>query len=530
MDIEVERQEEIKKIAKEMLHGIKNGEILNKEDVHHFKKYLSKKYHVSKIPTNAEILLHIEEHDSRVEKILRKKPIRTLSGVAVVAVMSSPHPCPHGRCLPCPGGPPFSSQSYTGEEPAAMRAIMHNYDPFLQTKSRVEQLRAIGHPVEKVEVIVMEGTFTSRDFLYQEWFVKRCYGALNGKEDKSLQMAMWENEKAHHRCVGLTIETRPDWCRLSHLDHMLSFGATRVELGVQILDDRILYAIQRGHTVNDVSQATRICRDAGLKVGYHLMPGLPHSTLKNDMESFKTMVRDERFKPDMIKIYPTLVVEPSLLYQKWKKGNYTPLSTEKAIDLIAEMKRYVPKWVRIQRVERDIPAPLIVEGIKKSNLRQVVLERMHENGWKCRCIRCREVGHRSYKEKIVPEKITLVRKEYTASGGKEIFLSMEDKKKDILIGYCRLRFPFAPHRPEVEEKDAIIRELKISGFSLPLGEEPCEEWQHRGYGRKLVAKAEEIAKKRGRKKILVLSGVGVKEYYRPLGYKDDGVYMSKKLE
>ena len=400
----------------------------------------------------------------------------------------------------------------------------------MQTKKRVEQLDAIGHSVDKVEMIIMGGTFTSRDFLYQEWFVKRCYDALNEKESDSLRKAMKGNEKAKHRCIGLTIETRPDWCRMNHVDYVLSFGVTRVELGVQILDDRILYAIQRGHTVSDVVEATRICKDAGLKVCYHIMPGLPHSTIKNDIKSFRAIFRDERFKPDMIKIYPTLVVKPSLLHEEWKKGKYAPLSTEEAIDLVAEMKKYVPEWVRIQRIERDIPAPLIEEGIKKSNLRQLVLKRMKENGWKCRCIRCREVGHRSYKEKIFPEKIKMVKREYKASGGKEIFLSMEDRNNDILIGYCRLRFPFAPHRPEIGKKDAIIRELRVSGASLPLRGKPDNEWQHRGYGRKLVSEAERIAEKMGSKKILVLSGVGVKEYYRSLGYKNDGIYVSKRLD
>jgi len=525
----IEKEEYIKKIAKEILYGIKNGKIASKEDIHRIKKYFGKKYCLSRLPTNSEILSHIKTKDERVTKLLRKKPVRTISGVAVVAVMSSPYPCPHGRCLPCPGGPPFSSQSYTGKEPAAMRAIMHGYDPFTQTKKRIEQLQAIGHSVDKVEMIVMGGTFTSRDFFYQEWFVKRCYDALNGEDSESLQKAMEKNEKTRHRCIGLTIETRPDWCRLSHVDKILSFGATRVELGVQILDDRVLYAIQRGHGVSDIADATRICKDAGLKVCYHIMPGLPHSTIKNDMDSFKMIFSDERFKPDMIKIYPTLVVKPSLLHEEWKKGKYAPLSSEEAISLIAEMKKYVPPWVRIQRIERDIPAPLIEGGIKKSNLRQLVLKKMKENGWRCRCIRCREVGHRAYKDKIFPEKIELVKRKYKASGGKEIFISMEDKKNDILIGYLRLRFPFASHRAEIGKKDAIIRELKVSGISLPLKKEPGEEWQHRGYGKKLIEEAEKIAEKEGCEKLLVLSGVGVKEYYRSLGYKKDGVYMSKQL-
>lgn len=528
--MDVRSEEQIKKLAKEILQGIKNGEIVSKEDIHEFKKRLGKKYHLSRIPTNAEILSYIGRQDTKVIKILRKKPVRTISGVAVVAVMSSPYPCPHGRCLPCPGGPPFSSQSYTGKEPAAMRAIMYDYDPFMQTKKRIEQLKAIGHSVEKIEMIIMGGTFTSRDFWYQDWFVKRCYDALNGRESKTLQGSVRRNERAKYRCIGLTIETRPDWCRLSHVDRILSFGATRVELGVQILDDRVLYGIQRGHTVSDIADATRVCKDAGLKVCYHIMPGLPHSTIKNDIESFKKIFRDERFKPDMIKIYPTLVVKPSLLHEEWKKGKYAPLSTEEAVDLVAEMKKYVPEWVRIQRIERDIPAPLIEEGIRKSNLRQLVLKKMKENGWRCRCIRCREVGHRTYKDKIFPEKVEMKKREYKASNGKEIFLSIEDKANDILIAYCRLRFPFAPHRAEIGERDAIIRELRVSGSSLPLKRRPDEEWQHRGYGKKLINEAEKISKSRGCDKLLVLSGVGVKEYYRSLGYKKDGVYMSKRLD
>ncbi|MCD6222826.1 MAG: tRNA uridine(34) 5-carboxymethylaminomethyl modification radical SAM/GNAT enzyme Elp3, partial [Thermoplasmata archaeon] len=255
----------------EIIEEVRKGKIKNKEDLLSFKKKLAKKYGLKKIPQDSEIL-HFTD-DERVKAILTRKPVRTISGVAVIAVMTSPYPCPHGRCVPCPGGPPYSPQSYTGREPAAMRASRNNFDPYLQTLDRVKQLEAIGHAADKIDIIVMGGTFPARDFSYQEWFVKRIYDALNGEVSSNLEEAKKKNEVARHRCIGLTIETRPDWCGLQHIDEMLKLGATRVEIGAQILDDEVLHEMNRGHTTMDTIIATRLAKDAGLKVAYHIMPG-----------------------------------------------------------------------------------------------------------------------------------------------------------------------------------------------------------------------------------------------------------------
>ena len=372
---------DLKVIAERIAEKIEKGEIKNKQDLLRYKKFFSKEYGLDRIPSDTELLASIDEESREsILGILQRKPVRTISGVAVVAVMSSPHPCPHGRCVPCPGGPPYSPQSYTGMEPAARRAERNNFDPYLQVRDRIKQLEIIGHPTDKIDMIIMGGTFPARDLHYQEWFVKRCYDALNEKNARNLEEAKRINEGAKHRCIGLTVETRPDWCRLIHVEKMLEMGATRVEIGAQILDDEILYIMKRGHTVSDTIMATQIARDAGLKICYHIMPGLPGSNYERDMESFKRMFTDERFRPDMLKIYPTLVVKPSALYEMWKQGRYRPLDEDEAVELIAEMKEYVPEWVRIQRIERDIPSNLIEAGIKKSNLRQVVQEKMRREG------------------------------------------------------------------------------------------------------------------------------------------------------
>ncbi|MEM0493517.1 MAG: tRNA uridine(34) 5-carboxymethylaminomethyl modification radical SAM/GNAT enzyme Elp3, partial [Candidatus Thermoplasmatota archaeon] len=289
--------------------------------------------------------------------------------------------CPHGRCLPCPGGPVSNTpQSYTGYEPAARRAMSNNYDPYAQTLQRLEQLKAIGHATSKVDLIIMGGTFTARDPWYQEWFVKRCFDALNKHASDTLEEAQMMNESAKSRCIGLTVETRPDWFRLQHVDNTLRFGATRVELGVQTVYDDILYVIGRGHTVQDSVDATRIAKNSGFKVCYHMMPGLPGVDNKKDMDAFRIIFNDQRFKPDMIKIYPTLTVGGTRLYDLWKDGDYEPLTTERAARVISRIKTMVPVWVRIQRIQRDIPVQYIASGVSKSNLRQIVKEEMDKNG------------------------------------------------------------------------------------------------------------------------------------------------------
>jgi len=512
--------------------------IQSKKELHEVKKKLCKKYGIDAIPPDSEILARLPSDFSEDEKenaveILRKKPTRTISGVAIVAAMTSPAECPHGRCIPCPGGPLSNTpQSYTGFEPATMRALLNNFDPFLQTTNRLKQLRSIGHSVDKVDFIIMGGTFTSRSPFYQEWFVKSCFDALNGKESSGLDESKKINETSRSRCIGLTVETRPDWFRLQHADQALGLGATRVELGVQSVFDDVLYAMGRGHTVMDSVYATRVAKDCGFKVCYHLMPGLLGSDEKKDVDCFRTVFEDGLFKPDMIKIYPTLTVKDTGLYDLWKKGGYEPLTTEKATKLVAEIKKYVPMWVRIQRIQRDIPLQHIEAGVNKSNLRQFVEAEMKKHGDKCRCIRCREVGHVSSKELIDEDDVDFDTCYYDASGSDEVFVSLVDGKSDSLVGYLRLRDIVCSHRPELlREECMVIRELKVLGRELSLGQKNKSGWQHRGFGKELVDEAERVCfEKFGKKSLFVLSGVGVKEYYRKLGFVDDGVYLKKNLQ
>jgi len=520
----------------EMILSLK---IRSKEDLHKAKVKLCSKYQMDSIPPDSEILANLPDNFSDEEQeivisVLRKKPMRTISGVTIVAVMTSPKQCPHGRCIPCPGGPEINTaQSYTGREPAALRAALNNFDPFLQTRARIEQLEAIGHPTNKIDFIIMGGTFTARTPYYQDWFVKRCFDGLNNRNSKNLEDAKKSNEKASSRCIGLTVETRPDWFRLQHADQVLSFGFTRVELGVQTVFDDLLFKMKRGHSVSDSIRATRIAKESGLKVCYHMMPGLFASNLKRDIESFRTIFKDERFKPDMLKIYPTLTIKGTELYDLWKKGEYEPLGLEDSTKLIAKIKSFIPEWLRIQRIQRDVPSQFIDAGVDKSNLRQIVKQYMMKHGLECRCVRCREIGHKSLKKEIkINEKdISFDTTFYSANGGEEVFISLISEKYDALIGYLRLRDIINPHRFELQKNPCmIIRELKVVGRELSVGKKSKKEIQHRGFGKELVNEAERICLEDFDKRhLFVLSGVGVKEYYRKLGFLDNGVYLSKEL-
>jgi elongator complex protein 3 len=523
----------------EIIDLIFSNKIKSKEELHKYKVKLCKKYNFKQVPPDSEILARLPSEFFEIDRdevidLLRKKPIRTISGVAIVAVMTSPDICPHGKCLPCPGGPQNNTpQSYTGYEPATMRAILNDFNPFLQTKTRLEQLKNIGHTTDKIDLIIMGGTFTSRIPFYQEWFVKRCYDALNEEESINFEQAKLRNETASSRCIGLTVETRPDWFRLQHADQVLKLGATRVELGIQTIFDDVLYKMNRGHTVFDSISATRIAKNCGFKVCYHMMPGLPGSNFNNDIKSFKTIFEDKNFKPDMIKIYPTLTIKGAELYSLWKKHEYKPLSNDEAVELISKIKSFVPEWVRIQRIQRDIPALYIDDGVDKSNLRQLIGLNMKKHNLRCRCIRCREIGHQLLKEKIEINKEDLVIefKNYEASGGDEIFISLLDRINDLIIAYLRLRDLNHSHRYELIKKPCmIIRELKVLGRELSIGKKIKNSWQHSGYGKELLKEAEIICLEEFNKKYLyVLSGIGVKEYYRKFGYQDDGLYLYKKL-
>ncbi len=509
--------EPMQEFSRHLIDMILAGKIKDRDQFQNEKVWACGKFGLEGVPSNSEILKFVtEEERQEVLPYLLKKPMRTMSGVAVVAVMTSPHPCPHGKCMYCPGGVENNSpQSYTGKEPAARRAERNEFDPYRQVTDRLNQLEAIGHVTDKIDLIIMGGTFTSREEEYQTWFVKRCFDAMNGKDAPDISTAHEWNENAKHRCVGLTVETRPDVFDNIQIERSMALGATRVELGVQILDDEILKFVERGHGIKEVIECTKRCKDHGLKICYHIMPGLPNSNPKHDLECFKRVIEDADFKPDMFKFYTTLVTEGTKLYQMWKDGEYEPYDTEKASDLIAEMKAIIPEYVRIQRIQRDIPAPQIAAGILQSNIREVVQEKLAKSGRKCKCIRCREVGHNDI-ELTDEKKIKLNDLTYDASGGKEHFINLT--YEDYLIGYVRLRL----------DDKATIRELKVFGKMAEIGKNG-EDWQHRGFGKELVNEAERISKENGYKNIRVTSGVGVRGYYKTLGYELQSPYVIKQL-
>jgi len=502
-------------------------DILNK-----LKLEFCRKHELSWMPRNSDILSVLPEPaKQKLMPSLRLKKVRSISGVNVIGVMSSPRGCPHGRCVFCPMEQGFP-MSYTSGEPAAMRGLQAGYDPFKQITGRLSQLEAIGHEPSKVELVIQGGTFLAAPLVYQEYFVKRCLDALNGIESSSLDEAKKAAESSEVRNVGLTIETKPDWCKIPHVDQMLRFGVTRVEIGVQVIDDKVYALTNRGHTVVDVVEAFQIARDAGLKIVAHMMPGLPGSNHEKDVDSFRTLFQDSRFCPDMLKIYPCLVMEGTELYEWWKRGLYNPIETEEAAQMIAQIKEFVPPWVRIMRVHREFPVQLIIAGVKSGNLRELALKRLAERGKKCRCIRCREIGHRTLKEKIQvnPERIQTVVLEYAAAEGKELFISSEEPEIDALVGYLRLRLPSPKaHRPEVDESTVIVRELHVYGPEVPIGRRDPDAWQHTGFGGRLLSEAEVMAKDRGARKIIITSALGTKRYYKRSGYDYVGPYMGKQL-
>lgn len=507
-------------------------------DLHHAKVRAASKYRLNKIPSNSEIILRLKNNEKRkLLPLLRRKATRTMSGVTVIAAMTEPYPCPQEEpCAYCPGGPKQGvPQSYTGHEPAAMRGIQNNFNPYLQVKARIEQLKAIGHKVDKIELIIMGGTFPATPLDYQRWFVQRCLDAITEKASANLKEAKKNAENSKTRNVGITVETRPDWAKKTHVDKMLDMGVTRVEMGVQNPSDSIYRLVGRKHSVKDVVEATRIMKDAGLKIVYHTMPGIPGSNRRRDLQAFRKIFSDPRFKPDMLKIYPCLVLKGTRTYEWYTEGKYKPYTTDEAASLIAEVKKITPPWIRIMRIQRDIPAQLIVAGVNKSDLRQIVQNRLEMEGSVCRCIRCREVGHKTRNAKIElnPRDVQILRTRYKASQGEEIFLSAEDPENDVLIGYLRLRIPSSmAHRKEIKATPCtLVRELHVYGSLVPVGKHFAKAWQHKGYGGILLSEAESITQEEyGFKKISVISALGTKQYYRRFGYNNDGVYMSKILE
>ncbi len=469
--------------------------------------------------------------DAKIRILLKTRPIRSLSGIVNVSVLTKPYPCP-GKCIYCPieKGIP---KSYLSGEPAVERAKKLNYDPYLQVKSRLEMLNEEGHPTDKIDLRLIGGTWSYYPKKYQKWFIKRCFDACNQKTSKNLKEAQKSNEKAKHRIIGISIETRPDFINEEEIKLLRDLGITRVELGVQTLSDDVLKLVERGHTIKETILATRILKDAGFKVCYQMMPNLPGSDLKRDEKTFEELFKNPGFQPDYLKIYPCAVLKEAPLYRWWKEGKYNPYSKEKLLGLIKKIKKKIPRYVRIQRITRDIPSPFVMTGgAKISNLRQLIQKEMEKEGWKCKCIRCREIKS-EYSPK---EKIKLFREDYEASEGKEIFLSFENKERGKLYSLLRLRIPSSASksvencsRPifPVLEGAAIIREVQTFGAVVPIGAKKIAP-QHRGLGKKLLKEAEKISKKEfNLNKIAVISGVGAREYFRKLGYRLKDGYMFK---
>ena len=527
-----------KNIIDEIIREIQKYPSLDRVKLEEIKRKIAKKYGIGFVPRNYEIIRELRGKLRDKIKSISAKPVRSISGIVIVSVFTEPSPCP-GRCIYCPGGvdnPTPSPKSYSGHEPAARRASQLNYDPYLQVTRRLDHLSRLGHPIDKVSLIVMGGTFIYLDKEYRDYFMKGVYEGILGKKfpGERIEILQKRLEKSRIRLVELTFETRPDYCMEKHVDEMLYYGATRVEIGVQTLRDEILRFVRRGHDVETTRRAFRIARDAGLKIVAHMMPNLPpNPDVDRDYEDFLNLFEDPDFRPDMLKIYPTAVVKGTYLYRMWLRGEYKPYDEDKLIALLARVKKMLPPWVRIQRLQRDIPTYLVEAGYKSGNLRQLVLNYMKKRGWRCRCIRCREIGHKVMKEDIDIRSINpkLVRRKYKASDGIEIFLSFEDVERDIIIGLLRLRKPSdKAHRPEVNSNTMIIRELHVYGPLVPLGKKFDQAFQHRGYGARLLAEAEKISSEEfDARKILIISGIGVREYYRRFGYRLEGPYMAKHI-
>ena len=527
-----------KNVYRAILNKMIAGKFSNDKDLTKVKLWACREFGLKKFPRNSEILaVATDDEKEELIQLLRLKPIRSISGVYVITVMPKPYPCPKDEpCIYCPGGPDFGTpQSYTGCEPAGRRAIENNFDPYQQVKSRIEQFSIMGHDVDKVELIIFGGTLTAYPQDYLEWFVIQCLNAMSGVDAKNIEGAQAAAENASIKNSDITIETRPDYCKKSHIDLMLRLGTTRIELGVQTVYDDVYKLVNRGHTVKNVTEATCMAKDAGFAVIYHMMLGLPGSNFEKDLKSFETIFQDEIFKPDAIKIYPTLVMPNTKLHEMWKQGKYEPCSFEKIVELVVEIKKRVPKWMRIQRIQRDIPSNLIAEGVKHGDLRLIVQEQLKKEGARCQCIRCREVGHVQYKSKREPKPtdVKLLVDRYHASEGEEIFLSFEDLKQDALIGLLRLRYPSKKaHRPEAKNaRSMLVRELHVYGPTVNVGAKAKgNEWQHRGWGERLMLEAEKISKEEfDAQKIIVLAGIGTRNYYRRFGYEREGPYMVKKI-
>ncbi len=545
------------------------GERVATANVAGIKGRVSRRYGLKSQPKAVDIIAALPaEHRAAILPVLRAKPVRTASGVAIVAVMCKPHRCPHialtgNICVYCPGGPDsdfeYSTQSYTGYEPTSMRAIRARYDPYEQARARLDQLASLGHAVDKVEFIIMGGTFMALPEDYRAAFIARLHDALSGYRSASVEEAVAFSEHSPIKCVGITIETRPDYCLRPHLSQMLAYGCTRLEIGVQSVYEDVARDTNRGHTVRAVCETFQLAKDCGFKVVAHMMPDLPNVGLARDLAQFEEYFASPAFRSDGLKIYPTLVIRGTGLYELWKSKRYRSYPPDVLIDLLARILALVPPWTRVYRVQRDIPMPLVTSGVDHGNLRELVLARMKDYGLRCRDVRTREVGiqqihalmaateggasaHRGGEDgpaapakggAINLEQIELIRRDYTANGGWETFISYEDPVLDVLVGLLRLRkcSPASTFRGELRGgATSIVRELHVYGSVVPVHSRDPTKFQHQGFGRLLMEEAERIARdEHCSTKLAVIAGVGTRHYYRRLGYVSDGPYMSKAL-
>ncbi|XP_032121258.1 elongator complex protein 3 isoform X1 [Sapajus apella] len=526
-------------VIKQLIEAHEQGKDI---DLNKVKTKTAAKYGLSAQPRLVDIIAAVPPQYRKVlVPKLKAKPIRTASGIAVVAVMCKPHRCPHisftgNICVYCPGGPDsdfeYSTQSYTGYEPTSMRAIRARYDPFLQTRHRIEQLKQLGHSVDKVEFIVMGGTFMALPEEYRDYFIRNLHDALSGHTSNNIYEAVKYSERSLTKCIGITIETRPDYCMKRHLSDMLTYGCTRLEIGVQSVYEDVARDTNRGHTVKAVCESFHLAKDSGFKVVAHMMPDLPNVGLERDIEQFIEFFENPAFRPDGLKLYPTLVIRGTGLYELWKSGRYKSYSPSDLVELVARILALVPPWTRVYRVQRDIPMPLVSSGVEHGNLRELALARMKDLGIQCRDVRTREVGIQEIHHKVRPYQVELVRRDYVANGGWETFLSYEDPDQDILIGLLRLRkCSEETFRFELGGGVSIVRELHVYGSVVPVSSRDPTKFQHQGFGMLLMEEAERIAREEhGSGKIAVISGVGTRNYYRKMGYRLQGPYMVKMLK
>ncbi|HLE14826.1 MAG TPA: tRNA uridine(34) 5-carboxymethylaminomethyl modification radical SAM/GNAT enzyme Elp3 [Anaerolineales bacterium] len=462
--------------------------------------------------------------DPRLLARIRMKPVRSLSGVTVVTALTKPYPCP-GKCIFCPTDVRMP-KSYLPDEPGAMRGLQHAFDPYDQVISRLEALQAVGHPTDKIELLILGGTWSAYRRDYQEWFVLRCFEALNGVGASSLSEAQAINETAEHRDVGLVIETRPDHIDRGELAWLRYLGVTKVQLGAQSLDDHILELNRRGHDLAETRRAVNLLRAGGFKIVLHWMPNLLGASLVSDREDFLRLW--EGLCPDELKIYPTQLLANAELYEYWLRGEYKPYTTHELVELLADIKPSIPRYCRVNRVIRDIPSTNVVAGNRRTSLRQDVHAELRRRGQRCQCIRCREVRGRALGDAELRLEVLV----YSTGSAEEYFISFVTGA-DQIAGFLRLSLPCGGS-PETGLSDlqdaALIREVHVYGQSLEVGERQHGMAQHAGLGSQLLHRAETIARQRGFQRLAVIAAVGTRRYYLQRGYQRGELYLVKDLD